>query len=82
MNMLYIDTSDLGVEWLEELRVRTKVSGLNPSTTWKNRVELEQLLRTMELELQQGGLLGLKQIFLLFFSLFLKFLKIQIIVSR
>jgi hypothetical protein len=29
-----------------------------------------------------GGLLGLKQFFLLFFGLFLKFLKIQINVSR
>ena len=26
-----MDTSDLGVEWLEQLRVRAQVTGLNPN---------------------------------------------------
>jgi hypothetical protein len=37
MDMLYIDTSDLGVEWLEELHVRTKVSSSNLSTAYHEK---------------------------------------------
>jgi hypothetical protein len=78
MDICYIDTSDLGVEWLEEQR--TKLSGSNPSTAYHKKsveVELEQLPCTMKLELV-GGFLELKQNFLLFFDLFFGILKIQI----
>ena len=66
----YIDTSDLGVEWLQEQS--TKVSGSNPSTAHHENsveLELEQLPGTMKLELV-GGFPGLKQFFLLFFACF------------